>query len=506
MTQVSVDHRRFVGYLIIVLLVSTNIFRAYTQSITYDEAVTYNQYVSQGWATIFLSWSSNNHAFHSILMKFSTDILGSSHVSIRIPALIGGILYLLAVERLCRIFCKGRVDYVLSLSALATSPFILDFLVIARGYSLALGFLMLSLFLCGSILCRTEVAGGRRHLRRTYFLISCLSALSVASNLSFAFVNVSLLVVSFSWSRLLNGLPHGKPYSREEVWQDFKVLVIPGSVLFLLLNPAILKIDRYELYWGSQNWSQVYRSLIEALFDDFVKKDLWSIPLEPFMWVVYNLPWLFALCILVGGIEVLKSVVKSYQTGSILDGNQKLWLFVFAIIAVTMALHSLAYLVLGVLLPKERTGIFFVSFSMLLAAISIGTFRRSPLQSIFRTCGRMSLLFAVIYFLSSFHWNYFRNWKYDSGSKDIFLALRALKGDYYQKLGIDWLLEPSLNFYRIYYNDYDFLPFTKNKPHRNQTYFVLLPYVEEDRQFIRTHDIKIIYQHPVSKAIIGVKR
>ena len=89
------------GYGIIVALLVSNSLRAHFQSITIDEATTYNLYVSQGWNTLLFTFWANNHTLNSILMKITTTIFGMSHLSIRMPALIGGVLYLVSVECLC---------------------------------------------------------------------------------------------------------------------------------------------------------------------------------------------------------------------------------------------------------------------------------------------------------------------------------------------------------------------------------------------------------------------
>ena len=505
MTLVSLNHRRFLGYFIIVLLVSINIFRAHTQSITHDEAFTYNEFVSHGWAKILLSWDTNNHIFHSILMRLTKSIFGLSHLSIRLPALLGGFLYLLAVERLCRRVCQGRVDYVISLAAIASSPFILDFLVIARGYSLALGFFMLAVLLCGLELYESHPEENRTKHFWTYFIISCLCALSVASHLAFAFVNFSLLVVFFTRSCLMNGLHHRAHSAWKKVCHDLMLLVVPGAILFLWVSPTIIQYQHADMIYGGQNWSEVFGSIITAGFDGFPKKDLWIIPSETVLWFMHILLWVLGFCMLFGGIDAFRGFLKYYLEKSAMDANQKLWLFVFAIITVTFILHSVANTFFGVLLPIDRFGLYFVPLTMLLITISIGTRRAGRLHLIFRSVGRLSMLMMVMYFLSSFHTDYFRSWKYDSGTKDVFLKLRTLDWDLYKGIGIDWLFEPSLNFYRMYYQEFDFLPFTRNGVNSNQKYFVLRGDVDKTGRFIRDHNVRVIYQHPVSKAIIGIK-
>ena len=67
-------------------------------------------------------------------------------MSLRLPAILGGLLYLIAAEGVCRLMFKRFLAYALSLSALVACPFVLDYMTVARGYSMALGFLMMALW------------------------------------------------------------------------------------------------------------------------------------------------------------------------------------------------------------------------------------------------------------------------------------------------------------------------------------------------------------------------
>lgn len=81
--QPSRNLRAPIGYAIIIALLVSNILRAHFQSITNDEAATYNRYVSQGWNVLLFTFWANNHTLHSILMKITTTIFGVSHLSVQ---------------------------------------------------------------------------------------------------------------------------------------------------------------------------------------------------------------------------------------------------------------------------------------------------------------------------------------------------------------------------------------------------------------------------------------
>src|SRR5262245_6029590 len=155
------------------------VYRAATQSITYDEACTYLEFVSGPLGRAFTTYTANNHILFTVLAKLSTSALGASELSLRLPTLFGAALYLggayLTVQRVF----GNRGEHLLLLATLVLNPFLLDFLCAARGYGLALGWLGICLVLLADVLSARKMSS---------IDLSCLSGalgLMVASNLSF---------------------------------------------------------------------------------------------------------------------------------------------------------------------------------------------------------------------------------------------------------------------------------------------------------------------------------
>jgi hypothetical protein len=82
--------------------------------------------------------------------------------------------------------------------------------------------------------------------------------------------------------------------------------------------------------------------------------------------------------------------------------------------------------------------------------------------------------------------------------------LRTLDIKKNTKIGINWLMEPSLNFYRSLYGD-SFMPrFTRTALSGEEDYYVLLPlHSKEDKQFIAANEIITTFEDSHSQAIIG---
>ena len=73
-------------------------------------------------------------------MKASVWLFGVKESSLRVPALAGAGLYFAAVYRLCTRALQTTGGALLAAAFVTLNPFILDLMVAARGYGLALGF------------------------------------------------------------------------------------------------------------------------------------------------------------------------------------------------------------------------------------------------------------------------------------------------------------------------------------------------------------------------------
>ena len=172
----------------------------------------------------------------------------------------------------------------------------------------------------------------------------------------------------------------------------------------------------------------------------------------------------------------------------------------------TIALHSVARLIKGTLLPEERTGLFFVPLGILLAAISIHNLGDAFGQKMLKSAGWFCFPLLIGCFLYSFHVSYFRVWKHDAGSKEVFFVLNSLERDSVRSgVGLWPFFAASLDFYRSYYKAEERFPrFTFEEPTEKESVFVLMPSGKEYR-LVREYNLKIIYQHPISHAVVAIR-
>jgi len=369
------------------------VFRAWTQAITIDEASTYVFFV-QDISPLHWLGSTNNHVLNSALMRLSTLLFGVSEISVRLPAMLGAGLYISACYRFCRRLEGGILLRWTALVCLIYSPFILDYLVAARGYSLALGFLMTALVAESKTL-------------RDCIQISTAIGLCFASNFSFAFACAAVMVARFIGSWRESGIPRRRLVAA--------YVVPPLLVTWLLVAPALLNFPRAELWYGSRSLLDAFRSLLESQLSH---RSAW----------LYLIPGLISLAWLVQSRKSLPATAQLFG----------------GVFLATAVLHFAAFHLLGLLYPLDRTGIFFVPllFGALASATTTpgGWLRRAQIGA---------LLFVAALNLASLRLDHFEEWHFDADTNKIYSVLSCLhERQQVDQVAADWPYIAALNFYR----------------------------------------------------------
>lgn len=135
----------FLGLLFTIYLT----IRAIVIPITIDEAGTYYNYMTGSVTDILLfngDPSPNNHILNTLSMKLFTALFGVSTFVVRLPNLLGFILFYTAAVRLFTMMFKNRIWVIVALLVLLCNPYLLDFFAVARGYGLSIAFMFWSLY------------------------------------------------------------------------------------------------------------------------------------------------------------------------------------------------------------------------------------------------------------------------------------------------------------------------------------------------------------------------
>src|SRR5664280_1405784 len=115
-------------------LLAVNLYRAMTQSVTPGEAWNYDRFIAPAWTEALASFDVNNHVLNTLLVRISTAWFHLTELSLRLPSLLAGVLYLWVVFRLARRWFGDGLAFLAVIGLLTLNPMVVDALSEARGY------------------------------------------------------------------------------------------------------------------------------------------------------------------------------------------------------------------------------------------------------------------------------------------------------------------------------------------------------------------------------------
>ena len=240
------------------------VLKADRAAITTDEAWSFNDWSSRDFATVFGDYHApNNHVLHTALVRASVLLFGPSELAIRVPALCGFALVLLATNLLARDTLRRPALQLAALGGVALHPAIVDFGACARGYSLAIGFALLAIWALG------------RAMRTTPLSTRWSAAAGLAAGLSVGTVLALLNVVLAATTVVLvgAGVRDGRASGRARSLGAFAVPVL--AVFSAIYGRLLGQMSPAHFRFGAPDARASFASLIhlivytpQALVDD----------------------------------------------------------------------------------------------------------------------------------------------------------------------------------------------------------------------------------------------
>jgi hypothetical protein len=462
------------------VLFAVNVYRAWTQSITCDEAYSQSLYLTGSWSQLFSSYDACHHILHTMLCKVSVQWFGLSEFTLRLPSLLAGSFYLITVYRLARhIFGKG-LQFLLAAGLLSLNPLVLDFLSAARGYGLASALFLWALY---QVLLYT---GGDQDASRIYKAGLGLG-LSVAANLTLLAPGTALAVMVL--------LILGRERRVSEAIDSF---VVPGIVTsFVTVILPLSKAHRTDFYAGMSSlgqslWSLVLFSLYHHPMDGRLSAIL---PPRNF-WLAFFASVLVPAVLLAAGVACLVILYRWMRHGDIaaFDGPSRCLLVGGGSLLLAVLLLVALHAVFKTPYPGGRTGLYLIPLFTLvgLALPASLAYRRGaflvgggPLWVVGLAC--------LGHYLVHFQVTHYGEWRCDAATKKIVQLLRNRHGQRptaNASAGVSWVLEPGLNFYRRLYGLGWLEPLIREIPDADHDYYVLL---DVDAPLIRKRGLKVLY-------------
>ena len=427
------------------------LYRAITQSIVHDEALTYEEYVATPLNVMFNFYDANNHFLNTLLVRLSVALFGVSEWSVRLPALAAAGLYFTAVYQIAaRIFRSPAVSF-LAVALLTLNPFVLDFMVAARGYGLGLALFTYAVANLVSFARKEDPDFSRPAL---LVRAGIALALAIAANLVFAVPVVmaaAIAVLLFRSNRVNarpdNSVPILKKRPKKKASVDLKK-PIPNPVYRYFLAPLaavvflfflVAPFDRANsanFYVGAASIVESLRNLASAslAYGGFWRE-------SPFVKLCVDAAaFVIAPVILLGALAVgirRRDALLLFAAGTGLG---------------SALILLLAHIFVSLPYPVDRTGIYFLvlvplCFAGLLdSGVASGQLSRISTPLLYAFGLVVALQFALEFNVTSF-----LTWEYDADTRKIVDRLAQLASRPQPEsvtVGASWQLEPSLNFYR----------------------------------------------------------
>jgi hypothetical protein len=474
------------------------VHRSLVQSITLDEADTFRYWVAPHSPT---HWEPhpNNHVLNSMLIRLFVSLFGLSHLTVRTPALLGGVLYIFAMYSFCTLLSQERVLTWPLFVCFVYNPFVMDYLVAARGYGLAIGFFSLAMYLFAQTLVRLEEPSEREILNHAKAVSAC-AALSFCANFSFAYTNALLVLVAlFTWAWLQQRKRGLIACVHLALACSFPAFVI----VFVLTGSVLAGFPRAQLIWGCdsliQTWSDIHNSSFADL-NQYLVNPLLAGFLRAFQTYIVGAGAGLGIVYLVLLFLTRQRQYSRSRSRLLLAGS-------LAVVLVLTALgHWLQFKMLKIPLPFERTSLFFVPLSTAIIGVVLSVAPSNLIERVLRGLGIAILSIAGVYFIGALRDSYFREWR---GGADVKAAFPVIL-DLCRRAGVrdvvsDVNYASSLDFYRVLYKVSDLNEFRNDieKMPSGKPIYVLAENQYAD--FIRTEGLQVAYHGPTSDLAVVIR-
>ncbi len=474
-----------------VLVMGWSAARALVQSITIDEAFTYTAYAARPIRVVF-DPGSTNHLLNTLLMWFTTRAFGTSNLTVRLPALLGGALYVSVCYFLCRsIAGKFRLRLPLFL-CFTCNPFILDYMAAARGYSLATAFL-----LAAAAVPVSHCVRGRPSLPASCAWASAALGFSFASNVAFAFADGAAGLALLIWA--------SRRREERSAWRIAGYCVLPGlAVAALFCGHAVLHWEKADLYWGARSLKEMGRSLVESCFYEPAPQIRGSLRkalrfLQPRL-----LPVLGLLCAFQAAAAGWDGSWRRDACARRLAG---LAAALFGVVTLSATLSWLAFRFYDLPLPLGRTGIYFVPLCTLLAGTIAALAPARYAISRWLSHGLTAVLTCLAcYFLLCLRLHYFREYRVDADMKEVYSVLAKIYHTYgVSDVNATGLYVASLNYYADLSKREKFPEFRQEDPEVSAGRSVYVLDGVFWRDFLTEEKLAVVYRGKFSEVVVAVR-
>lgn len=425
---------RWSSLALVLAVFAASVYRASTQALTLDESITYQLYVA-GPPILLLHYDANHHILHSLLCRASAGVFGDSELALRLPSLLGGLVYLWLARR---ITVGVRADgwAFLACLLLTTNPFVLDYLSLARGYGIALALFFAALVSWVQVLD----AADDRPRPGLVLVIGLLQALSLFANLAFS---VPLLVLTVSAAGMLLGQRRGAPGTT--LWGVIWRLSVPSILVLVALGMPLVNARAHHFYFGSLSLYDCTLSLVTASIDHAGQ---WT---RAYPFVLETTTVVVLVSGLLLGMTASLLLRPAARRPSATEQRRLVCVLAAANVVGSIAVWGALHWLRDVPWPRERTGLAlapcFVLGITLARPLGWRVVKIALAVGLVAVAGR----FATQILFAGAATGAYRTWRPDTAAARVHAALRAEVGDRSAPVAVFCAhkLKASLDYYNL---------------------------------------------------------
>jgi hypothetical protein len=394
--------------------------------------------------------TANLHWLYVLLMKPSIGMFGNSELAIRLPALLGHLIYLIFSWKLIKSWTNHAWLILFGFILLNINPYMLDFFSLARGYGLALSMMMMSLY----FLSRFVQTGKLSTVAGAFGA----GVLSVLSNFTLLNYYVCLLAV-FLGLLLVHFFRQREKRKALVVWPALVALLITGTMAWLIYRPLGFLMEKGEFEYGANSFWDTFHSL--------VRNSIYG----GRYFHMYNVE------VFGGALVVLQVVAFVFSIKRILknpDGARERFLLVALLLPLLASVAAIIqHYLLGTQYLVNRTALLFIP----LCALSVYLFFAFLQELKFRKwkayMPALIGLFCIVHFFRTYQLDFASEWGYDAETKRMILYLdEKIPEGSKIKLGLHWIYHPSSSYYfKTLGLDFAELPLVYSKDLRTDNYY-----------------------------------
>lgn len=461
--------------------------KARVASFTHDESYSFLHYPHQSFMAIisFSDWFPNNHILNSLGMKYAEKLFGNSELALRSPNLL---LLLVFMAYGFLLFREAQPLLAVALfTLLGTNPLLMDLFGLARGYGLSCGFLLMSLYHL-----ITWLEGGKRRDLLVFHTAALLASLSnFTLLLYYAAALMSCIAIVFVRARISGAKQYG-------LYRSNRMHLLPLLVaLAVLYEPVRRLIMNSDLAFGGS--TGFYADTVK----DLVTNALHSAALAPGITLLMQL---LVTAIMVAAMMLIVRMVLRRQV-ELFEAHMGLVVST-GVAALLPVVIITQHLVLGSDYPVARFSAFLFPIYLVQAGFLCQYLVAQGYRLVVPAAVSVLALVAAISFTRKIDLYASAEWIYDSRTKDMVRVLSADRAAAHSqnagiRLGINWLFEPTTNYYRETLGLDWLLPVDREGNRGNEDYFYLFAH---DQGQLDTIPCVVLADYPDAGTILLKRR